>query len=205
MCNVLMRSSTVIQHLLTQPSSSPPTAVAYVYCNEHFRHKENLRSLLGSFIMQLLIQQSAPEITAVQSLYANCRELTPTADLLNSFIGIIEKIRTSFSKVYLVVDGLDEFTNRLEILSLINRLLNMNKFNILVASRPEHEFEKAFVNNHRLNIEENLVSEDISSYVTWQLENDEKLSKIKPVLKDEIKARLISQSHGMYFIFPTYF
>lgn len=95
-----MCSSKIIGQLQRQRSpyprsSYPRIAIAFFYAM-NIRHRQNVRSLLGSFVKQLLIQQSPPNITAGRSLYRNCRELTPTVDLRAAFIEILEKMETSF-------------------------------------------------------------------------------------------------------------
>ena len=195
----LTTSSSIIRHL--RQSTIPPTAIAYFYCNGSSFQKRNVRSVLGSLVKQLLLQQSPVELASVISLYDIYRELTPTADLLNAFTKILERMKTSFSRVYFVVDGIDEITDRRELLSLIDQLLSMTMFNILVVSRPERDIETAFAWSYRLKVEANIVQNDISSYVDWQLDHDNKLRLIKQPLKEEIKSKLISRSGGMSHCF----
>lgn len=104
---------------------------------------------------------------------------------------------SAFSRVYLVIDGVDEIAERQHILEFINRHLRSVNFHLLVASRPLHDIEKHLYGTLQLNIEANLILEDIKTYIHWRLYNDQKFKRINASLKTTIQDRLISQCAGM--------
>ena len=117
--------------------------------------------------------------------------------LLQDLEDTLEKMMSAFSRVYLVIDGVDEIAERQHILEFINRHLRSVNFHLLVASRPLHDIEKHLYDTLQLNIEANLILEDIKTYIQWRLYNDQKFKRIKASLKTTIQDRLISQCAGM--------
>ena len=109
----------------------------------------------------------------------------------------LEWISGFYNDVHLVIDGLDECTKREQLLLQLTRLRGTN-IKLFVTSQPESDTTIAFHRKPVLKIDE-YNNSDILTYVQWQLENDPKLTHIKPALKQEIQDKLIGKSARMYY------
>ena len=121
----------------------------------------------------------------------------PVRYLQQAFVSALQRIAILFSRVFLVLDGLDEIAQREELLTALSTFSTSANINLLVVSRLERDIENHFHEMPQLAIPEDMVHDDISSYVTYQFEHDKKLRTLKSSLKDDIKYRLLLQSGGM--------
>jgi hypothetical protein len=176
--------------------------LAYFYCNSNFSQKDSTRDILGSILKQVLPQWSSytgsPPLGFVLPLYEKYLEFNDGPELVQAFADILDRVATSLFCIYVVIDGLDEIVDRRQLLSVLKRLsAQSQKLRLLLVSRPEKDIERSFAGKNRLDIYEDCVEADIAAYIHWKMDYDEKLSPIKPSLKQEIKFQLLSQSGGM--------
>jgi len=92
---------------------------------------------------------------------------------------------------------LDEVECQEELLASLRTLSACTNLNLLIFSRLERDIESNFDGKPQLLIAEDVVHNDISSFVEYQFEHDEKLRNLKAGLKHELKYKLICQSGGM--------
>lgn len=134
---------------------------------------------------------------ALQKLYEDNRNRAqPICQLMEAF----KWLSKSFSSIYIVIDGLDESSVPSELCQTLSQCLTMKNVNVLATSRPETEIEASFnkvSNLKRLEVEDDFVDADIQIYIDWRLTCDQKLNRIKPQLKQDIKEKLYSKSRGM--------
>lgn len=121
----------------------------------------------------------------------------PERELQRAFTDAIQRIAKFFCNVYIILDGLDEVERREELLASLRKLSSCANLNLLIVSRLERDIESQFEGKPQLLIPEDMVRNDISSFVKYQFEHDKKLRNLKRSLKDELKRKLILQSGGM--------
>jgi hypothetical protein len=71
----------------------------------------------------------------------------------------------------------------------------------MAISRREREIEISLTSTQEvrgLEIQDKSVETDIGVYIDWRLSRDEGLKTIKKNLKQDIKAKLVKSSDGMY-------
>lgn len=71
----------------------------------------------------------------------------------------------------------------------------------MAVSRREREIEISFTSKQEarvLEIQDTSVETDIGVYIDWRLNHDGDLKNIKKNLKQDIKAKLVKTSDGMY-------
>jgi hypothetical protein len=88
---------------------------------------------------------------------------------MNALMMTFRQITSSFQHTYIVVDALDECTERDELLRLINEIVgwDLGSLHILATSRKERDIEdrlKCLV-SPQIHIQSALVDSDIESYV----------------------------------------
>jgi hypothetical protein len=196
---VHVSSSTIIQDLIGYCKSNPSFGMAYFYFDFRDRGKQSHEHLLRSLVTQFSDQcPSTPE--TLEKLYLSNQggEWQPAVNALSATLGDILR---SFQQAYIVVDALDECTNRETLLGLIEEIINwkINTLHILVTSRKEQEINeclKALVSN-QIDIQSSLVATDIQIHVHEQLRKDTKFRKWPGKVLTDIETELTERAHGM--------
>jgi hypothetical protein len=183
--------------------SDQTLAIIYFYFDFNDSKKQRYENLIRSMITQLSMQSTnTPE--ALNTIYCRCQEgrQQPTiADLVLTF----QYMLRDFHQAFIILDALDECTERKELLQLIKNIVSwkLEKLHILTTSRRENDIEKwlePLVNNQeKICIESALVNEDIHTYVHERLQTDRSLQmwQNKPEAQQEIKRTLLDKADGM--------
>jgi hypothetical protein len=136
--------------------------IAYFY----FTDKDKPRDLICSMVNQFSAQcESTPE--TLVKLYDQCQpdhRLPATKELITT----LQLILQGFGHVYVVLDALDECTEKKKLLDLIKEIMTwkLDKLHVLVTSRKEQTFS-----NHLIPLAsgmfdiQGLILEDIRIYV----------------------------------------
>lgn len=118
-------------------------------------------------------------------------------DLKAALISVIEL----FSDVYVLLDALDECTERGELMEFLDDVLirKIEGLHLLTTSRREREIEDGFYNHQpaRINLEEQM-AEDITLRIRGRLSRDLRLKRLSQPIKAEIEAALLDGAQGMY-------
>jgi hypothetical protein len=167
---------------------------AYYYC--HFsRGQDETPHLLRWFISQLCRQINGipPE---VRQLFREGTQPS-TSRLLDVLAVVIQ----SFARVYLVVDALDESSERDKILTMLLRITkdeNFQKIQLLTTSRKELDIERMISSVATgISLSNPYLNEDIKSFVSSNLSEDYKFSRWPESLRLEIESALSAGANGM--------
>jgi hypothetical protein len=130
-------SPTIIRKLIGHRKSNPSFAIAYFYFDFRDRGKQSHEHLLRSLVTLFSAQcPSTPK--ALERLYSSNQDgrWKPTVNALVTTLGDILR---SFQQAYIVVDALDECTDREELLGLIEDIVNwkIDTLHILVTNQKE--------------------------------------------------------------------
>ena len=170
--------------------------LAMFYCDGNFAEKSSSRYILGSIARQLFptpLDPTGPHFKHLERLFnLGCSRAISISELTTT----ITWLSRSFNTVYIVVDGLDECSDRTSICRAISELAQEN-IKVLATSRPETDIASSFSAVKQLEVEETFAQADLAIYIDWRLEHNERLKIIKPALKHDIKANLLSKSQGM--------
>jgi hypothetical protein len=162
--------------------------------------KQNPRYIFGSLVRQLiapLLDVGTPHAEHINALRERDSQRYNSAVPSDVLIGTLKRIATSFDRVCVIIDGLDECENR-ELLLRELAEFHIDNVCMLVTSRPEDDIQRALKERAKMTMEEGYVQHDIAIYIDWMLENDDKLNRMKSSLKYEIKDILMGKSGGMY-------
>ena len=197
---IKIRSSTVIQDVMLRCQSDQAPAIIYFYFDFNDAEKQRHDNLIRSLVVQLSVQSpNTPE--ALNMLYSRCQDgqRQPTVDDLTT---TLQHILGGFRETFLVLDALDECTEREELLALIERIIGwkIGKLHTLVTSRREREIEEALepLITGQICIQSALVNADISIHLRERLQNDPKLNRWPVKVQMEVEATLTDGAHGMY-------
>jgi hypothetical protein len=192
-------SSAIIHNLLQRFNS----ATAYFFFDGRDSQKDfQLHDkLIRSLIWQLSLKCEGRVPKVLVNLYACCGNghQEPTLDNLQD---TLQRILDGFSSAFIILDALDECTEREKTLNWIQTFVLQKDTNLglclIVTSRPEQEIKDKFECYHHLDLVEASVNHDLVTYVDYQLQNDSDLQKWDSETQEQVKLRLMEQADGMY-------
>ena len=195
-------SSAIIHDLLQRFNS----ATAYFFFDgrdsqKDFQlHDKLIQSLIWQF--SLKCEGAVPKVLV--DLYAGCGNghQVPTLDDLQNTLKLI---LAGFSSTFIILDALDECTEREKLLNWIQTVIleNLEKdinlgLHLIVTSRSEQEIEDKFKSCHYLDLAKESENHDLLAYLDYQLQNDSNLQKWNSETQEQIKLKLMEQADGMY-------
>lgn len=176
-------------------------SLAYFYFDFRDSEKERCSGLISSLIDQLASRCSDMP-TALERLYAIHRNGMERPNLRNLVAALEEMIMNITCRVYIVIDALDECSERKNLMTLIEQMTkwNLGNLHMLFTSRKEEDLNRVLL---PLSVEVNLESSlhvhgDIAFHVRTVLQNDPDFSKWQPPQKLAIETRLTEGAHGVY-------
>ncbi|KAJ7581603.1 hypothetical protein C8J56DRAFT_759141, partial [Mycena floridula] len=194
-------SSIIVEHLLSSTAGSD-IAVAYIYCDYTQQKDQTSIQLLGSILKQL-VQRHRSLSDPLMTLYEQCssRHAIPTVAELIAAIAIVI---TTYSRVYLVVDALDECSERGQrIFSSTDPNCGLRsllgKLHLLITSRDIPCISDELIGQPSLEIEAH--TEDLAAYIKDRIAHSDKLLNLvrsDPPLELEIIIQVISRAAGMF-------
>ena len=192
-------SSSIIEHILLHDVPSNQAIVAYFY----FTFSDPTKQTCNSVLRSLILQTSAGHPTfgdLLSKLHNDCQngKRQPT---INELTGLLKEMLEYLPCTYIVLDALDECTDREELLCLLKNLSICTQKNvcILVTSREEKDIKDALnqVATKSISIQGAGVDADISKYINERLLGDAKLARWKGDDLEEIKSTISQGAQGM--------
>jgi hypothetical protein len=196
----LFISSSIINHLSKTQSS---LATAYFFFDgrdsqrELQLHDKLIRSLIWQF--SLKCGNGVPKVLA--DLYSHCGNgyQQPSLDDLHN---VLQKILSGFNSAYIILDALDECSERDKVLHWVQTVIwhkNENlRLYLLATSRPEKDINDKLNSYHYVDLVKASGNYNIVAYLDYQFQNDSDWQKWDQEIQDEIKSTLIKQADGMY-------
>ncbi|KAJ7187146.1 hypothetical protein C8R46DRAFT_981437, partial [Mycena filopes] len=190
-------SSMVVDHLNTK-FQAKDIGVASIYINHKETDIQTPSNLLSGLWRQLIFgRQISPE---VRKLHKHHLEKA-TRPSLNEILGILRAEISHFSKVYIVVDAVDEYPEGTRHI-LLDHLMTIGwMVNLMITSRPHINPHPTLPNIQIMEVRANDV--DIQTYVVAQIKSSPRLSKhilARPNLRDEIISKISSTADGMFLL-----
>ncbi|KAG5657930.1 hypothetical protein KAF25_007963 [Fusarium avenaceum] len=195
----------IVDECLQLTQNQPNTALGYFFCTYKDPRTVLPCNILSTLCYQLAIQHE----DAFQILEAYYKELHPSPHLpmplkTSRLVEVLHDICGVFSRVYLIVDGLDECGDHTDetVRSMLRvSLATANKnINVALLSRDELMIREK-LEDHFDWIEIEAHTHDIQLYVASELAQliQEKTLRLKdPSLKDEIVVKLVEGAKGMF-------
>ena len=201
--------------MVNRLQADPSFAVAYFYCDSGYSLKQDPRIIVGSLCKQLVSQLASlgdekivqPRIQHLVSLFKSfklgrmkqhqlCEQLWQALYIISSIFARSLQVTCA-----IVIDALDECSDKNNLASLLRGLTSLTRYGpkVFIASRPDKDTESSLERepHHRITINSSVVDADISKYVDFRLDNEEKFRCLKPNMKQEIRERLMGKSGGM--------
>jgi ankyrin repeat protein len=194
-------SSTFLQDVFSTCGDNNEKAVIYFYFDFNDARKQHAESMLRSLIYQLLRKSIHIPSSLENGFLLHEKQPSPDEQLT-----ILRQLTERFTEVYVVLDALDECSQRSELMDILTTMgaWRLRNSHIIVTSRRERDIEstlqKISSQRNHISLESEVVDEDIRQYIRHRLSNDQTLNKWgkDPALRQEIEAILTHGSQGMY-------
>jgi hypothetical protein len=190
-------SRSIIIDYLEQNYKSNDVGVAYIYCN--YKERGQTAANLASSLLQQLVEQQPVVSESITALYDNhVKRLTRPS--LVEISSSVQREARHFSRVYLVVDAMDECSESDRTRDIFLRELQSlpSNFRLLVTSRYISDIERYFGQVARLNIL--APDDDVKRYIEAQIQGQPRLAnyvRADAVLKETIISTITERTHGM--------
>jgi hypothetical protein len=176
---------------------SPSGGVAVMYLNHKETDTQSQSNLLAGLWRQLVLGK--PMSVDACRLYARHREQR-TRPSLDEMHGVLHTVISQYSRVFIVVDALDEYPeeHRNILLGCLSTL--GPTVNLMLTSRPHINIENAFANSNLEIMEVRAREHDIRRHIDGQIVKSSRLSrhiKNSPNLREEIVTTILRRSDGM--------
>ncbi|TVY81572.1 putative ankyrin repeat protein [Lachnellula suecica] len=192
-------ASTVINDL-EKLFEKQDVGIIYLYCNYRRMLEQTVLNLLGSLTQQLA--QQRPGISAdLETLYQKHADKKSRADM-EEILGLLRSEASRFSRVFIVVDALDECINSHDSRDILgSSLLDLSSsanVNVLITSRFIPGVTYAFENCNQLEIRAEV--EDVKTYVQGNITRMPKFVLRNNELQDTIIEAIANAVDGMFLL-----
>jgi ankyrin repeat protein/Cdc6-like AAA superfamily ATPase len=189
-----MLSAMVVRHLI-QTVRSADVAVVFLYCKYDQRQQQSAEQLIASLARQL-VAMAAKVPDSVDEAFEKrdeSRFISPTMQEM-----LLAAIKC-FSRVYLVVDALDE-GDELSIKELISTIRSLHKSGVklLATSRFLPEIEAQFADDPWVEIR--ALDSDIEKYATSRLTELQRCVRNSTDLRAEVVQAIVTSTRGMFLL-----
>ncbi|RYP05212.1 hypothetical protein DL765_009909 [Monosporascus sp. GIB2] len=158
-------TSTVVHDLTTRFQKDPTVNIAYIYCNFRRKDEQKIDDLLASVLKQVA-QNHTPLPKSVRDLYDQHKQKR-TQPSLDEIMKILFTVTAMYSKLFIIVDALDECQAsdgcRSKFLRALFNLQATTTANIFATSRHNPDIENEF--KHCISLEIFARNEDIDRYL----------------------------------------
>ncbi|KZL84696.1 ankyrin repeat protein [Colletotrichum incanum] len=198
-------TSAVVDNLTTRYSADLSIGVAYVYFNFRQQSTQQLEDMLSSLLKQLAWAQCIlPK--SIRDLHTN-HNRSRTRPSETEISQALSEVSKSFSRVFFVVDAVDECQAdgcRPKFLSTLFNLIRSHsvRANVFATSRFMSDIERKFEGSIRREIK--AVDQDVCRYIQQYL--PEIFTRITPLpgLEVEITNGIVSAVSGMFLLAQLY-
>jgi hypothetical protein len=208
-CGKTILSSTIIEHLLERCQDDSGMVTAYFYFDFNDAQKQDPEMMLCSLLRQLL-QRSVTIPKDVDALFSSC-DNGRRRPSVHALLEATQQAAQDFTQVYVVLDALDECTQRSELMDVLGLVAGwrLDSLHLLMTSRKERGIESALENyvdeRDTVCLQRDVVDQDIQRYVRQRLRDDKGLAKWNKdaAIRQEIEAALMRGAQGMYVCSPS--
>ncbi|CAN9361213.1 unnamed protein product [Alternaria alternata] len=203
-CGKTILSSTIIGHLVQHCDKDTSMMMAYFYFDFKDTQKQDPELMLRSLLCQLL-QRSVVIPKGVDALFSSCengqRKLSSHA-----LLQVTREAAQEFTHVYVVLDALDECTQRSELMDMLETVggWQLSNLHLLMTSRKERDIESSLEGyvkeDDTVCLQRHVVDQDIQRYVQHRLLVDKGLAKWNKdaAIRQEIETAMMRGAHGMF-------
>jgi len=193
-------SSIVVDQLSVKFENDPSVGTAYIYCSYKEQQMQKPEDLLSSLLKQLA-QQRPTMPTNVERLFTR-HEAKKTRPLLKEIIEALDSTIRLYSKIFVVIDALDECYELKGdgdngLLSAVSNLQNQTPLHLFATSRHVEKITSRF--RGCMFKEIRAQDDDVLRYVNARMPQllQSQISK-HPEVQDTVRKNITKAAGGMY-------
>ncbi|KAJ7273921.1 ankyrin repeat-containing domain protein [Mycena rebaudengoi] len=193
-------SSSLVTEFLLNTFTTGNIGVACVYLNHKETATQSPENILAGLWRQLIFKKCLHSGSPAHTLYDMHHEKR-TRPTLEEMHTLLHSAVAAYSKVYIIIDALDEYPEVQRRTLLKDLAAFGSEFNLFLTSRPHIKPDTFFPNTP--DIEIRATEEDIRRYTEAQIQKSHCLLKhvqSHPDLQQEIETRIISSVDGMFLL-----
>jgi Cdc6-like AAA superfamily ATPase len=167
--------------------------VAYIYCNYKTRADQTTTNLVATILKQLV--QGCPSIAEpVTTLYERhaSRRTRPS---LEEILSALRAVVSNYSRVYVVVDALDECLDHNQLLATLRDLQSGDNLSLMATSRFIPEVVHKFAHSSMLEIR--AIDSDVKLFVAGQMDRLPRFVQRDDMLQKAIQDGITMAAGGM--------
>lgn len=191
-----MMAAIVVDHL-HNTVQTPDVGVAYLYCNYKRRVDQTAPNLLAAILKQLV--QGRPSFAQPLSSLYDHHQPRGTKLSLEEALSALQSVLAAYSKVYLVIDALDECPNqdrtRKEVLRLCHKLQGQSDLRLMATSRDIPDIAEEFKDMPRVEVRAS--EADVKRYVVGQIDRFAKCVQRDDGLQELVQNKVVEAVDGM--------
>ncbi|KAI4645433.1 uncharacterized protein J4E78_009343 [Alternaria triticimaculans] len=203
-CGKTILSSTVVEHLQHHCGDDKRKVTVYFYFDFNDAQKQIPELMLRSLLHQLL-QHTTTVPDAVDALFSSCGDGQQQPPL-HKLLTVAPEVMLQFTHVYIVLDALDECTERGELTKMLEKVAGwkLENTHLLMTSRKERDIETSLetfvVPDDMIGLQRDVVDADILQFVRQKLGDDKRLAKWNnnAEVRQEIETALMQGAQGMF-------
>ena len=186
----------IVDRCASELEAAKRTAVAYFYFEYRDSSKQSTDNFLRSLITQLF-RQSHERSSELETLYSECSDglWEPSEEKL---LLVLQELVKSFHDSYILIDALDECSERENLCSLLEKFngFQVENFHIFVTSRSARGLHDTLqkIATQDINLRASKVDSDIRKYVRIRLQK----TKWPSATREEVEENLVQRADGMY-------
>lgn len=191
-------SSTAID-LLRKNFADADNAYGFIYCNYKKQAEQSPINLVSALLKQF-VEQKPSIVSDLEFIYAQ-HSKKDTRPTLQEISKALQSAISSFSRVFIVVDALDEcseFNNsRSDLLDVLGVL--GDTVSLMITSRPNIRIEDIFPDREELEI--TATEDDVHKYLEARISQTPRLTRLvraNTTLRAKIKDAISENVKGMY-------
>jgi hypothetical protein len=191
-------SSAIIATLLRHEEGSP-NAVSFTFFDFQNAAQQRSEALLRSILIQLALR-SPEALGRLRELYRDCASGSREPSSVSLFEAVTAAL-TYFPKAFVIVDALDECSDRRALLQILKALSTLPNVHIIALSRRERDIELALESvTHEVPLATANVDMDIAMYVKHRMTESDDMRFWTPGDRKKVQEHLTSKANGMYVL-----
>jgi hypothetical protein len=170
------------------------TASVYFYC--YFGNGPDQTPSFLRWVISQLCRHIGGVPSKVREIFKSGHQ-PRTTELLDVLTAVI----TSFSRIYITIDALDEAVDREQMLKALCAIFGDDRYNrirLLATSRKELDIESTLLPTAKdVSLSNPYVDADIRTYVNARMRDEPRFRRWPAELRDEIETALVEGAKGM--------
>lgn len=190
-------SAKVIDHIISSTSiASEKMVTAYFFFDYKDKRKREVHGLLASLLTQLWLKD--PE--ALRDFREKRSKTTAPSVAAQDLQQLLHQALLRWDHVYLIIDALDECTDREDLLQCLTGLVGQHRSNLhlLATSRPcDIAPRLSTLATHTIDIDAKTISADIELLIDNSLASDDRLKRWTADDHAAVRLALVNGANGM--------